>query len=262
MPAVTLLVKVYNNSELKLVSDFLNATLEGLKVKAEVHGVTSRGWVQATVAGEDEKIALNYLTSEVGLCPAQLESLRRFSTVKGRVATLNRSKGEILVDIGVFSPNVVDATILLHHLQAQLVDGRKIALSKLDELFGLCKSLPLMVKILNIDMEKGRIEAMLPEKQLIQYGSWTKSLLDRLIVLGADLHDVESVLKAAECNRDVVSVEPLGLFEHALVCKLGTDAAGLIPKIGRNLRQATFSVFSPRRILKFLGDDSNLRAFS
>jgi hypothetical protein len=42
------------------------------------------------------------------------------------------------------------------------------------------------------------------------------------------------------------------MFEHALVCKLGTDAAGLISKLGRILRSARFAVFNPRRIRGFL----------
>ena len=42
------------------------------------------------------------------------------------------------------------------------------------------------------------------------------------------------------------------MFEHVLTCKLGTDAAGLIPKIGRNLRNAKFAVFNPKRLREFL----------
>jgi hypothetical protein len=42
------------------------------------------------------------------------------------------------------------------------------------------------------------------------------------------------------------------MFEHALTCKLGTDAAGLIPKIGKKLPSATFSIFNGRRIQGFL----------
>jgi hypothetical protein len=48
------------------------------------------------------------------------------------------------------------------------------------------------------------------------------------------------------------------MFEHAVVCKLGTDAAGLIPKLGRILGRAVLSVFNPRRILGLLGDGSML----
>jgi hypothetical protein len=59
-------------------------------------------------------------------------------------------------------------------------------------------------------------------------------------------------LEYAKLNRDVISVEPLGMFEHALTCKLGTDAAGLISKIGRILKNARFAVFNPRKISGFL----------
>jgi hypothetical protein len=40
-----------------------------------------------------------------------------------------------------------------------------------------------------------------------------------------------------------------------VVCKLGTDAVGLIPKIGKNLGNAGFAVFSPGRILAFFGNE-------
>jgi hypothetical protein len=50
----------------------------------------------------------------------------------------------------------------------------------------------------------------------------------------------------------VIGLESLGMCEHALVCKLGTDAAGLIPRIGRILKSAKFAVFNPRKIMRFL----------
>lgn len=257
MPTVTLLAKAYNNYQLKLVDKLLKPNLKGLKVEMEVCGVTSRKWIQLAISGEDEKIALNYLSNEFGLCPQRLESLNKFSTIKGFVTALDKNKGIVSVDIGVSSPDIIDATIPLRHLQTQLIDGRKTALEKLIELFGFCKNLPLTTKILKIDEEENSIEAMLAERQLAQYRNWTKSLLDRLIILGAPLQDVEWALKTAECSRDVVNIESLGLFEHAVVCKLGTDAAGLMPRIGGKLR-ATFNIFNPRKIIEFLGDDATL----
>lgn len=256
MPTVTLLAKVYNDSQPKLVDKFLKSMLKDLKVKIEIRGVTSRRWVQITVSGEDKRVALRYLADEIGLCLTHLERVERFSTIKGRITALNKSRIELYVDIGVFSPNTVDATIPLQHLQAQLVDGRKVALKKLAELFGFCENLPLTVKIYNVDKESSHVEAMLSERQLTLYEGWTKSLLDRLIVLGASFNEVMLALKRTRCNRDVVNIETLGLFEHAIVCKLGTDAVGLIPKIGKNLRNASFSTFNPRRIIEFLGDYS------
>jgi hypothetical protein len=261
MHTVTLLIKAYNNSQLRMIKELLKSSLEGLKAESEVSEAAPSRWVRITVSGEDEKTALNYLEREFGRCPEQLESVEKFSTIKGRITKLDKSNNEVSVDVGVLSPRVVEATIPLVRLQGQLVDGRKVALSKLIELFGFCENLPLTVKVLNVAVSENHVEAMLARKQLAQYGSWTKSLLDRLVILGATLHDVESAVKRAECGRDVVNVEPLGLLEYAVVCKLGTDAAGLIPKVGRQLSQAVFSVFSPKRILEFLQYSSVELAF-
>ena len=254
MPTVTLRAKVYNDSQLKLIDKFLKSMLKGLKVKIEISGVTSRGWIQMTASGEDERVALRYLADEIGLCPMRLECVEKFSTIKGRVTSLNKSRIELYIDIGVFSPKTADATVSLQRLQAQLADGRKTTLKKLAELFGFCENLPLTVKIYDVNKENRCIEAMLAERQLTLYKSWTKSLLDRLIILGASFNEVTLALKHTRCNRDIVNIETLGLLEHALVCKLGTDAVGLIPKIGKNLRNASFSTFNPRRITEFRGD--------
>jgi hypothetical protein len=77
--------------------------------------------------------------------------------------------------------------------------------------------------------------------------------LDRLIVLGAEFRDVERAVKISKHTRDVVRVEQLGLLEHGVVCKLGTDAVGLVPRLGRFLRSATLVPFSPRKIKSLIG---------
>jgi hypothetical protein len=166
-----------------------------------------------------------------------------------------KNKSEFSVDVGVFSPNIVDAVVSLQCLQAQLADGRKIPLSRLVELFGLCGNLPLTIKILRIDDERNRIEAELAEKQRNQFSDWTRSLLDRLQIIGASHDEIKSALEKAGFRRDVVAIEPLGTFERSVVCKFGTDAAGLIPRIGKNLGRAAFTVFNPRKIVELLGED-------
>ncbi len=254
MSTVTLHTKVYRNFQLKTVEENLKFTLKGLAVEAKICGVTPSGWVQIEVSGEDEKVALLHLANEIGVCPTRLERVEKFLTIKGHITALNKSNSKLCTDIGVFLPNNIDAIISLNHLQAQLVDGRKVAFKKIVEFFGFCEQMPLNVKILSLNEEKRYVEAVLSERQIAQYGGWMKSLLDKLIIVGASLYEVKLALKIAKCDRDVVSIEPLGLFEHAVTCKLGTDAAGLIPKIGKNLRNATFSVFNPRKILEFLGD--------
>jgi len=172
MPTVTLPTKVYNNFQLKLVDEKLQSMLKGLKVETKICGVSSRGLVQIAVSGEDEKVALNYLRGQIGLCPTFLQNVEKFSTVKGYVVSLN--KKELYVDIGIASPNTVEAAISLKLLQAQLVDGRKMALEKIADLFGFVENLPLSVKICSVNKEKSRIEALLSEKQLAIYRRWTK----------------------------------------------------------------------------------------
>jgi hypothetical protein len=252
MPTVTLLTKIYNEPQLKFIGKSLKSILKGLKVETKICEITPRGMVQVDISGEDENVALNYLDKEIGICPTRFERLNKYLEVKGRIILLNKSRTELLVDIGIVSPKIIDVTIPIQHLQAQLVDGRKIALKKLVELYGFCEDLPLTIKVLDVNKEKNYIEAMLSESQISRYRNWTKSLLDRLIILGSSLLEVRLALKKARVSRDVLGIEPLGLFENAVTCKLGTNAIGLIPKIGKILRNSTFSVFSPKNILEFM----------
>jgi hypothetical protein len=237
---------------LSQVEKALRILFEGLDVEAKTLGTAADRWVQVALAGEDESIAANYIAKEVGFCPASFGSVKKFSTLKGYITDLEKSKEELSVDVGVFQPKIVYATIPLRHLQAQLVDGRKIALRKMVDLFGFCEGLPINVRVALVSEEGSRMEAELSTRQVEKYGNWRESLLDRLIVLGSSAYEVKTALELAKLERDIISVESLGMFEHALVCKLGTDAAGLIPKIGRILRNARFAVFNPRRISGFL----------
>ena len=136
MHTATLLIKVYNRSQLGMIKEVLKSDLEGLSTELEISEVASQGWVRIAVSGEDENTALNYLTREFGRCPERLESVERFSEIRGRIKTLGRSLTQLSVDIGVLAPPMVEATIPLLTLQGQLVDGRKVALARLIELFG------------------------------------------------------------------------------------------------------------------------------
>jgi hypothetical protein len=117
----------------------------------------------------------------------------------------------------------------------------------LSEFWGICENLPLEIKILEVNVAENKIEADLQPGQIRKFALWKESLLDRLLVIGASLEEVNMAVEQEGLGRDVIEVEALGMFEHALVCKLGTDAAGLIGRIGRRLRKAKFTVFNPKR---------------
>jgi len=249
MPTVTLSSKIYKDGQLKLVEDYLKAALRGLSVKIEKVQATSKNLIQITFSGEDERAALNYLENTIGICPTDINSIAKFKTVKGYIIDMDKSEDQLFLDVGLTAQSIV-AKIPLRHLQAQLVDGRKMAFKKIVELYGFCENMSITAKITLIN--GNCLEAMIAEIQLNQYGKWIKSLLDKLIVLGASQQEMTKALRDTRCQNDVVGIEQLGFFEYVVTCKLGTDAVGLIPKIGKMLPNAVLTVFSPRKILGFL----------
>jgi hypothetical protein len=252
MTELTLLTKTYNVHQLKQVDRLLRLQFEGLDVEAKVAAAAAGRWVQVSLSGEDEAVATNYMRKEFGFCPVSLENVKKYSTLKGYIVNLGKSPDTLLVDVGVFQPAIVYATVPLRHLQATLADGRKLALKKIAELFGFCEHMPISIKVTALDMEKNIAEAELATEQLERFVAWQESLLDRLIVLGSSLKEVKRMLNYTGLDRDIISIESLGIFEYALTCKLGTDAAGLISQVGRNLRNARFVVFNPRKIREIL----------
>jgi hypothetical protein len=251
MPTVTLSAKIYNDSQLKLVEDNLKTALKGLNFKIEKVQATPQNWIQITFSGEDERAALNYLEKTIGICPANIKIITKFQTVKGYLIDIGKSEDQLCLDIGLTKQNIV-AKISLRHLQAQLADGRKMALRKIAELYGFCKNMPITAKITRVD--GNCLEAMMAESQLKLYNKWIKFLLERLIILGASQQEITKALRETRCQNDVVGIEQLGLFEYAIACKLGTDAVGLIPKIGKKLSNAILSIFAPKRVLELLPD--------
>ena len=254
MLMATLLQKVYGSLSPKAFEPLFRSLCRGLRVRLEVVGKTDRGWIEIEVSGEDEGVALRLLDKEMGLAPTFIDKLKKFSVVRGRIFSSGESEDELHVDIGVFSPQTCDAVIPLESLQAQLADGKKLSLLQLTELFCFCDNMPMSVKVVkDIDIESKHVEAELSEAHLSQITRWARSNLDRLIVLGAPLAKVEHAIMASKHARDIIRIEPLGLLEHAVLCKLGTDAKGILPKLGSLLPDATLEPFSPRKIRGLVG---------
>jgi len=250
MPTVTLLEKAYGYFLAEAFEPMLKSFCKGLKARVKVRGQTAQGWIQVEVNGEDESVALQLFNSEFGLASNNAENVEKFSVLRGRIIDSGKTATELHVDVGVFAPKVVNAKIPLQSLQAQLADGKRLPLLRLTELFCLLDYVPLHVKIVNTDLnvENEAFLAELSERQLALFTDWLRSSLDRLVILGAQHSNVEYAVEASRHVRDVVEIESLGWLEHAIVCKLGTDAVGLIPAIGRFLRTATLAPFSPRKI--------------
>jgi len=248
MTTLTLMTRIYNSHQLRQMDTILADLAEGLDVQATIIGTLANRWVQVEVSGEDESVATKLLERDMGFCSVTLANVKKFASLKGYVTGLEKSKEELTLDIGVVQPAPVHAVVPLKHLQANLAGGKKLSLKQLGELWGFCDNLPLQIKVLNVNTDANQVEAQLQDSQIHRFELWRDSLLDRLLVIGASQAEVDEAITHAGLERDVIEVEALGTFEHALVCKLGTDAAGLIGAIGRMLRKAKFTVFNPKRI--------------
>jgi hypothetical protein len=256
MTVLTLLAKARNTGHLKKVEDLLKAEFENLELDFKVLGAPVNKWIQVSLSGEDEVIATNYIKQQIGTCPVSIKKIEKSSVLKGYITKLDTAKNELSVDVGVFEPKITLATISLAYLQAQLADGKKIDLKRILEVYAMHENMPLAIKVTDLTGEDGneQMQAELSAPQLEKLRLWQQSLLDRLIILGSAAGDIEEVLTRTKLNRDVIDVERLGMFEYSLTCKLGTDAAGLIPRMGRYMRNAVFVVFNPREIFRFNGE--------
>jgi len=245
----TLLEKAYGSFSTRTFEKMLSLLCKALKAKVRVRGLVNQCWIQIEVAGDDEAVALKLFDREIGLAPISVEKVGRSSVLRGKVVNSTKSRTELYVDIGVFEPKNYCAVVSLWRLQAQLSDGMNLGFQRLAELFCLCDCMPVEVKILEgLNRERGLWEAEFSEAQLSSFSGWLDSNLDRLIVLGASRSEVEGAVERARHFRDVIRVETLGPFEHVIVCKLGTEAVGLIPRLGPYLRIANLVPFSARRI--------------
>src|SRR4030065_2733200 len=137
----TLMARICDASQLADAQKTMISLLEGLVVETKFEWVLANRWVQVSFSGEDEGVASNYVAKEVGFSLSSFEDVKPFVTQKGYIVNFEKNKEELQVDMGIFQPRIVYATVPLRHLQAQLVDGRNIAFKKIVELYGFCADL-------------------------------------------------------------------------------------------------------------------------
>jgi len=257
MPIITILDKLYGSYSPTTLEKIYSNLMNGLKVQLGFRGTTDRGWIQLDVSGADEIAALYLLDREIGLAPESLVYLQKFSVMQGKIIFSNTSTNRLYVDLGASSPNICDAVLSDKSLYAQLTDGKEISHKELVRLFCFYDYFPIQVKLFE-DITTGNesVNARLSESQLSFFKKCIRSRFDRLIILGSLISDVQRAVKLSRHYRDIIRIESLGTLEQVILCKLGTDAVGLIPKIGRSLKTAVLVPFSPKKIIEKLGGDS------
>lgn len=251
MKCISLFVKPKNKRQLNQTKKILHSIFNDIDVEIKLLEISPSGWLNLSVEGEDEQIAINYLIKEIGICPVTLANIEKDKTVNGRIFDFYKNE-LLLIDIGIFAPKTRLCAISIGKLLDQLSINRKISLKQLAELYGLAKELPIQIKVEDTDEEKTFILAKLSEKQISLFNLWKKALLDRLILQGITYNKAKKAIATSGLTRDVIDIKSLSLFTQILTCKLGTQAVGLIPRLGKLIKEAKFTVFNPKKLFSNL----------
>ena len=223
----------------------LNSLVSGLEVEVRIGEISGRGWIKIDVEGEDETVAINQMQRIYGIVPSSLDALRLPQIVSGDVVDSGKVGYGIYVDIGLQEPAPVDVLVSLHKLRAQLADGEKASLRRIVETYCLANDLPISLRLLKLDTRATRVEAEFSDRQVKVFRGWAKDGLDRILALGVSRRDAEEVVGKTGLGRDLAGIESLGSFEQCFVCKLGTQAPGIIGRLGRGLPAVPLYIARP-----------------
>jgi len=252
MVLLTLREKVYGPAERRSLNAFqktLSSFSSGIEAKVEVLGKTEQGWIQVEVSGSDSVITINYLNQKFGLTSSSLEELKVPSELPGKIVDSAMIGYGLYVDVGISMPQQIDVLIPLYTLRRQLFNDEKLSIRKIIDVFCLHDNFPLKIKLTRIDAEKSKMEAELSGTQLTTFKDWISLELDRVIVLGANINQIEYAIKRSESARDVIRIDQLGLLEHSLICKRGSEAPGIINRLGHFLPKIPLHAFIPKKVL-------------
>lgn len=229
----------------QIIGRILAGKADGLKVQSDF--ALEGQWLRVRARGEDADAFLNLLREDMGEAPVSRRNLEKWDIVKGFVAGAGRIGYGVYLDIGIREPNPKDALLPLHRMRAQIADGQTLSAREILDKNALADYVPLKVSVTEFDGENISVE--LEDETRERIVSWKKYPFDRVLVVGADKSQVENSIRASGLQGDIIEVESLALFVQCLVCKIGTDAPGVIAKIGNRLRgMALKSYLTPAKL--------------
>ena len=215
-----------------------------LNASATLEGFSQRGWAQIEVSGEDTEIVTELISNTLSLAHAGLREEDLPQVWDAQIVGVD-AKG-LKFDAGLESQNET-SLIPTSSLRAQLADGKPLALQRLVESYCLYPGERISVRITR--RIENEVEGWLSDFQMDLLSDRITSGLDRIEVFDCYKEDVESAIHKAHLSRDIINLEHENLTLQSVVCKLGTDAVGLIPKLGRVLRKQKLEPFLPARIV-------------
>ena len=229
------------------LEESLSKLREELSATTKLVQLSGNEWAKVEIQGEDSEVVTELISREFGRAQSDLAQIRVQENYEGIVDAVGAN---LSVDIGVQKPTRLSVNLDLKGLRAQLSDGKPLSCKEVADLYCIRPGSRLAVRITRLDLDRRTIEAWLADSQIQLFSQWITSGLERIQVFTCTRQSLENALRKAALERDVISVETNTLTTHSVVCKLGTDAIGLIPKLGSKLRKSELEPFVPKRILQ------------
>lgn len=223
----------------------LRRASSGLAVDVRISGLTANRLPRLQVSGDDQDVFSEILRRTCGLSPRSPSDLLDQPIRKGFVQEASKRENALLIDIGLESDPPHRVLLGADRLRAQLLDGRNVSLPNIVTRYVLVENFPLELRVMSFDEDNRRVQVELSDRQWSLFGEWRELPFDRIIAQDVLNSEVRSAVKRTGLDRDLAAIESLSLATHSLVCKLGTDGQGLVPKLGPYLRKARMFVFHP-----------------
>lgn len=221
-----------------------------LDVSVKLEGVTSNGFVKIGVQGSDSEVFTELIKRELWLAPSDISELVVDNNFKAFTTQIDPKRQSVEVEIGPVSAQF-KSEISREALRAQLCDGRHIPVDRIARAYCIQEGAPLLVRITFIDPDRRRVEAWISDDQISKFDQWRRQRFHRIIAIGGFQDELREAMRLSKVERDVIDLEELAMTAHCLVCKLGTDAPGVIPKIGRYISNFKLHAFLPERVEEF-----------
>lgn len=229
----------------------LEIALRNLKGKLsssiKLDGFSPTGWTNVDVTGDDSEIVSELVARELGQAQTELLEVEPHGIYEGIIAGETRDGVE--VDIGIDTPGLVRVKVGAEALRAQLADGKLIGMGEIIQEYCLFSGNKASVRVTRLDSSKKTIEGWFADSQIEPLSTWIRIGLDRILIPDCFRQQAEAAIRKSDIERDVIAIESMTLTTQSVLCKLGTDAVGLIPKLGRILRKHELHLFIPKRIV-------------
>jgi hypothetical protein len=238
--------RVNESRFLTALEDTLVVLKGDLTVEMKIQPFSKQGWTILDLTGDDKEVFIELLSRKIGVAPLDFSKIERHSNYRGMVRSFD---SDLIVDIGIERPEVKYVKVKLSSLRAQLADGKGwIPAREIQESYCLFPETPLSIRVTRCEHNESELEGWLSDMQIALFSDWIRCGLDRVQVYNCLRPRLDFAISKAKLERDTISIDQLNLTTHSILCKLGTDAVGLIPRLGVILRRSELKPFIPQRI--------------